>query len=47
MKSNYLAAGFNFIELIDLQAQLETGFLTPQMHLKACMEKENAFRKES
>lgn len=48
MKSNYLAAGFNFMELTDSQAQRETDFfLTPQMQLKARMEKKNTFQKEA
>lgn len=48
MKSNYLVAGFNFMELMDSQAQLQTDFfLTPQMQLKACLEKKNTFQKEA
>lgn len=46
--SLYLAAGFNFMELMDSQAQLETElFLTPQMRLNACMEKNYTFQKEA
>lgn len=47
MKSNYLAAGFNFMELIDSQAQRETDFFLTQMQLKARMEKKNTFQKEA
>lgn len=48
MKSNYLVAGFNFMELMDSKAQRETDFfLTPQMQLKACLGKKNTFQKEA
>lgn len=45
-KSNYLSAGFNFMELKDSQTQCETDFfLNPQRQLKAHRQEKYIFQK--